>query len=141
MKRLYSIALLGLNFAGHWLRKLWPRKRGIDLFHEYYGPDRVGFFTTEDLARFPDFSKCVACGLCRAAMPDAAIAPSALPLAVSRTPTLAWTVREELANVPSWKAGEDVCPTHVPLGEIAEFVLGQANRTVPASAPNGPIRS
>lgn len=138
--RLYSLFLLGLHFGLHWLRKLWPsRKSGLALFREYYGADRVGSFRAEDLARFPEFSKCTACNLCRAAMPSeyAGLPPDALPLAISRTPTFAWAARADLPADAPWDKAEAVCPVHVPLGAIAKFVVDQAGLTHPASPSHG----
>ncbi len=143
MRRLYSLCLLGLHFGLHWLRKLVPaRKGGIELFHEYYGADRVGLFTADDVARFPDFSKCTACNLCRAALPQgyAGLPPDALPLAVSRTPTFAWAARADLPPDAPWDKAEALCPEHVPLGAIAKFVVDQAGLTIPASPADGSQR-
>lgn len=137
MRRLLSLALLGLNFAAHWVRKLRPRRRGLERFYASYGADRLGRFTAEDLSRFPSFSACVACGLCQAALPDAPVAPQALPLALSRTPTFAWAAREALSLPTPWEKAEAVCPVAIPFGEIARFVLRQADQTVPASPKHG----
>jgi len=143
MKRLYSLTLLGLHFGLHWLRKLVPsRKSGLALFHEYYGADRVGVFRAEDLARFPEFSRCTACNLCRTGMPPgyAGLPPDALPLAVSRTPTFAWAARADLPADAPWDKAEAVCPVQVPLGAIAKFVVDQAGVTIPASPVDGSQR-
>lgn len=143
VKRLYSLALLGLNFAAHWLRKLRPsRKAGLALFQEYYGADRVGVFRAEDLARFPEFSRCTACNVCRSAVPPgyAGPPPDALPLALSRTPTFAWAARADLPPGVSWAEAEAVCPVAVPLGAIAKLVVDQASLTVPASPEHGSER-
>lgn len=143
MKRLYSLAWLGLHFAAHWVRKLWPlRKSGLALFQEYYGADRVGAFSAEEVARFPEFSRCTACNLCRAAMPPgyAGLPPDALPLAVSRTPTFAWAASADLPADAPWEEAEALCPVAVPLAAIAKIVHDQANVTMPASPTHGSDR-
>jgi hypothetical protein len=135
--RLKAILLLAAYLVKTVLRRLFSnRKSGIAAFRDNYDADGLPPVTSSERAAMPDFSRCIACGLCDRGE-SARIAASggayrglmALVLAGSRSMpdyraaaySFSFVSDEVLADK------ERICPTGVPFRAIARFVRDKAS--------------
>ena len=141
--RLKAILLLALYLFKTLGRRLFTRnKSGIAAFRRNYDADGLPPVTPEERAVMPDFSRCIACGLCDrgeagriAASGGAYRGVMALVLAGSRSMpdyraaaySFGFVSDEVLAEK------EAICPTQVPFRAIAHFVRDKA------AAVGGPL--
>lgn len=134
LKKLKGNLYLGYRaLIAHPLRKLFdtdPRS-GKERFLANYAPEGLVPISLEDRAVLKGASRCIHCGLCDAYDPSMSALPrtmydgaSLLPVAYARaTPGLnrIAAVLERLEDAALVKA-ERVCPTRVPLKEIAAML-------------------
>ena len=136
MNRLKALWLLGWHFFLHWLRKLTflYDRGGIKRFRGNF--DREGLVPLDEQERelLPRWQACIGCGLCEAVCPDlraipdgrhtgpAYLAHSAVrDLSEAR---MAIHAAELLARCQDGcRDCEDICPTGVPLAELARFLI------------------
>lgn len=133
VQKLKGDAFLGYRALLLPLRKLFSRdeRTGKRRFLANYAPEGNLPTSTEDLAVLRGASRCIHCGLCEAYDQALSVLPrtvyggaSALPVAYTRaTPGLphARKVIERLDEAQLARA-EAVCPTRVPLREIARYL-------------------
>ncbi|HEV8321715.1 MAG TPA: hypothetical protein VG389_08895 [Myxococcota bacterium] len=142
-KALVAWIYLALAFWRHvLLLRPWRRPRyGLDRFRANYAPDGLRPLTPQERERQPLHARCISCGLCVAAFveaetrdadrepgtppPPAAPLP-ALPVRYARAGHDAWAVDVELQPLLATRAlavAESVCPTQVPLADVARFIL------------------
>ncbi len=141
--RLKAILLLALYLLKTIGRRLFTRhKSGIALFRKHYDADGLPPVTPAERAAMPDFSRCIACGLCDrgegariAASGGAYRGVMALVLAGSRSMpdyrAAAYSFSFVTDDVLAEK--ERICPTQVPFRAIARFVREKA------TAVGGPL--
>ncbi len=141
--RLKAILLLALYLTKTVFRRLFTRnKSGIGAFRANYDADGLPPVTPAEREAMPDFSRCIACGLCDrgeaeriAASGGAYRGVMALVLAGSRSMpdyraaaySFGFVSDEVLAEK------EAICPTGVPFRAIARFVRDKA------AAVGGPL--
>jgi succinate dehydrogenase/fumarate reductase-like Fe-S protein len=129
-------------------RRLFGRNRdGIAQFRENYDADRLPPVTPDERARLQTFGRCIACGLCDRGEAER-IAKSAgayrgvmsLMLAASRSMPDFHAAAISFGFVPDEILAEKeaICPTHVPMRDIARFVRDKA-RELERSLPPPPL--
>lgn len=136
-----SLWLLATAFFKVQIRRLFGRKTGLPVFEANYGPDRLPALTPREQAQLPQFSGCIACGLCdrgegsRIAASRGAY-PGVMQLVLSSTRSFPDFDAAALAfqHVPDGvlAAKEPICPTGVPFVALARFVRAKAADTARA---------
>jgi succinate dehydrogenase/fumarate reductase-like Fe-S protein len=140
VERLYALVLLTWALVRSLAAGLFGTRRGLKEFRESYAADRLPAITSEDRAKLPTMSGCIACGLCNlgeaariGASHGAYAGAMDLALATSRSmPDFDAAVRS-LDAVPDARLAEleRRCPTRVPLRKIARFVRAKAADLAP----------
>jgi succinate dehydrogenase/fumarate reductase-like Fe-S protein len=137
MSRILSLLNLAYRFNLHQLKKPFASDvPGKQRFLESYGPDGLVPLDERARARLPSYEGCLSCGLCDAMCGSLAAArrhlfngPSDLATSLSRDFT---AFPRLLAQLDAWGTCADctrceaVCPTGVPLRELAAFVRALA---------------
>src|SRR6185369_7408653 len=141
--RLKAILLLALYLLKTIGRRLFTRnKSGIAAFRSNYDADGLPPVSLEERNAMPDFSRCIACGLCDrgeaeriAASGGAYRGVMALVLAGSRSMPDFRAAAYSFGFVPESVLAEKelICPTGVPFRAIARFVRDKA------AAVGGPL--
>jgi len=141
--RLKAILLLALYFMKTVVRRIFTRnKSGIAAFRSNYDADGLPPVSPEERTAMPDFSRCIACGLCDrgeagriAASGGAYRGVMALVLAGSRSMPDYRAAAYSFGFVPDEVLAEKeaICPTGVPFRAIARFVRDKA------AAVGGPL--
>lgn len=135
--RIHALFLLAWALILTTFRRVFGRgPRGLALFRENYDADRLPPVTAEERAELPSHSRCIACRRCDlgdgpriAASRGEFPGTMALMLACSRSMpdydaavrAFAYVTDEELAEK------EGLCPTGVPMRDIAAFVRNKAD--------------
>ena len=146
--RLKAIFLLAWALVRTVFRRLFGRNRdGIAQFRKNYDADRLPPVTPDERARLESFGRCIACGLCDRGESER-IAESAgayrgimsLMLAASRSMPDFHAATISFGFVPDEILAEKeaICPTHVPMRDIARFVREKA-RELERSLPPPPV--
>lgn len=146
--RLKAIGLLALALLRTLVRRLFGRGReGIAMFRANYDADRLPPVRAEERQSLGRFGRCIACGLCDrgegpriAASGGAYRGIMALMLAGSRSMPDFQAAALALAHVPDDVLAEKeaLCPTGVPMREVAGFIRTKAaevGRSLPPAAP------
>jgi hypothetical protein len=135
--RVKAVLLLALSLLKTIFRLIFTRRRGIPAFRANYDADGLPPVSAAERARLPGFSRCIACGLCDrgeaariAASGGAYRGVMALVLAASRSMpdfraaaySFSFVSDEVLAEK------ERICPTGVPMRQIAQFVRDKAEQ-------------
>jgi len=136
--RVKAIVLLTFALFRTLLRLVFRRRRGgIPAFRANYDADGLPPVSAHERARLPGFSRCIACGLCDrgeaeriGASGGAYRGVMALVLAASRSMpdfraaaySFSFVSDEVLAEK------ERICPTGVPMRQIAQFVRDKAEQ-------------
>jgi len=135
--RVKAILLLAFALIKTLFRLVFSRRRGIVAFRANYDADGLPPVSAEERVRLTGFSRCIACGLCDrgeatriAASGGAYRGVMALVLAASRsmpdfraaTYSFSFVSDEVLAEK------ERICPTGVPMRQIARFVRDKAEQ-------------
>jgi hypothetical protein len=152
--RIKAIFLLTLAVLRTFVRRLFGGKKGgIAAFREHYAPDGLAPLTPEQRDAVCAFGTCIACGLCDRGE-RARIASSGgayrgvmqLILAASRSmPDFgAAAIGFSHVNDEILAEKERICPAHVPMRRIAQFVREKASEArvsepVEATAPPLPV--
>lgn len=137
-RQLFAWLNLAYHFWKHVLTRWWlrPFRRGRDLrrFSAQVEPEGYLPIATDDRARFPDFMRCIHCGLCSLACPALREAAGSAWLETwtfvagpSRSldrARLAAAATEPCARCAVCTA---VCPTGVPIDRLAAMLDGLAN--------------
>jgi hypothetical protein len=141
--RLKAILLLAVFLIKTVFRRLFTRnKSGIAAFRANYDADGLPPVSLAEREAMPDFSRCVACGLCDrgesariAASGGAYRGVMALVLAGSRSMPDYRAAAYSFSFVPDQVLAdkERICPTQVPFRAIARFVRDKA------AAVGGPL--
>ena len=141
--RLKAILLLALYLLKTVGRRLFTRnKSGIAAFRSNYDADGLPPVSPAERVAMPDFSGCIACGLCDrgeaeriAASGGAYRGVMALVLAGSRSMPDYRAAAYSFGFVPEQVLAEKelICPTRVPFRAIARFVRDKA------AAVGGPL--
>ena len=143
--RLQAWVNLAFHFWKHVLTRWWlrPFRRGRDLawFRAQVEPEGYLPLAAADRAAFPDFMRCIHCGLCSIACP-----------AIRESPASAWQETWTFVTGParsldrallSGAAAEPctrcdacvaACPTGVPIDRLAAMVQGLANAAARVAA-------
>jgi len=141
--RLKAILLLALYLVKTLGRRLFTRnKSGIAAFRGNYDADGLPPVSPAERAEMPDFSRCIACGLCdrgeaeriaasggayRGVMPLVLAGSRSMPDYRAAAYSFGFVSDEVLAQK------EAICPTGVPFRAIARFVRDKA------AAVGGPL--
>lgn len=122
------------------LKRLLRGEGGIERFYENYGPEGLIPTTAQDRAMLTAAGRCIACGLCDAfdgnlSRMDRSVydGASLLPRQWARTSVDLTHARRALSRLrpAELEEAQYVCPTGVPLVELAHW-LSQRARRVPA---------
>jgi len=122
------------------LKRLLRGEGGVERFHENYGPEGLIPTTLEDRAMLTAAGRCIACGLCDAfdgnlARMDRVLydGASLLPRQWARSSAELPFARRALLRLrpAELEEAQAVCPTGVPLVELAHWLRGRARR-IPA---------
>ena len=134
MSRIISFPNLAYRFNIHMLKKPVASARGAakERFLQYYADDRLSPLTAQQRQKLAGFSRCICCGLCDSVCDNLPASrrhyfngPSDLACNVACSMPDFKLADEYLAG---WKACgdctecEDICPSRVPLREMAAFV-------------------
>jgi len=138
VKRLVSALHLGFRILVHFL--LMPFRgagRGERVFLENYREDRLAPLLPEERQLLPALDRCIACGLCNAVCERL----GSVPRHVFGGPFALATAARSMPDFTSIASGAEhagecgecdrcrsVCPTGVPLDELARFVRSRAAR-------------
>jgi hypothetical protein len=149
-QRIKAVLLLTLAVLRTFVRRLFGGKKGgIAAFREHYAPDGLAPLTPEQRDAVGAFGTCIACGLCDRGE-RARIASSGgayrgvmqLVLAASRSMPDFGAAAIGFSHVSDeiLAEKEGICPTHVPMRRIAQFVREKASEArvsepVEATAP------
>jgi hypothetical protein len=135
--RVKAIVLLGFTLLVTLLRRLFSRRgTGLQSFRENYDADGLPPLTAEERRKMPSFERCIACGLCdrgeaeRIARSGGAYrGVMALMVAGSRSMPDFRAAAYSFSFVPEDVLAEKerICPTRVPMRDIARFVRDKAN--------------
>ncbi|MEK6608125.1 MAG: 4Fe-4S dicluster domain-containing protein [Myxococcota bacterium] len=140
MARLCSILNLAWRLVLHFLALPFRRRASHERrFLDNYAADRLLPAPAEIRPRLPSFERCIACGLCNALCETLATAPrhrfggpAHLARAARSFPDLgafrAHVEHEAASCGEACRACEAVCPTAVPLRELARHVRAEAAR-------------
>jgi succinate dehydrogenase/fumarate reductase-like Fe-S protein len=113
------------------LRWIFRASRGLDDFNANYKEDGLKPVTPEERANMGRFSRCIACGLCDrgegqriAESRGEYLGVMALVLAGSRSAPEFAAANAALLHVTDavLREKEEICPSRVPIVEIAQFV-------------------
>ena len=136
-QRLKAILLLGLYLLKTIGRRIFTRnKAGISLFRSNYDADGLPPVSAEERSAMPDFSRCIACGLCdrgedgrMAASGGAYRGVMALVLSASRSMPdyRAAAYSFSFVNDAILESKERLCPTEIPFRRLARFVRDKAD--------------
>jgi hypothetical protein len=134
--RIKAVVLLALAVVRTFFRRLFGgAKGGIRAFREHYAPDGLAPVTPSQREAMNGFGGCIACGLCdrgeraRIERSDGAYrGVMELILAASRSMPDFGAAAMGFAHVPDEVLAEKerICPTRVPMREIAKFVREKA---------------
>lgn len=138
-RRAAALGRLAATYAGHLARRALRRDAdGLAAFSALYSADRITAITAAEREQLPAHGDCVACGLCGFAAPRVGhLRPERLPSQLTRSLPDLWTARELDLGGLDWAAGEAVCPTGVPLGQVAGFVAARLAREGAQAPPPG----
>jgi hypothetical protein len=134
--RIKAVLLLTLAVVRTFFRRLFGGKKGgIRAFRAHYAPDGLSPVTKEQRAAMRGFGGCIACGLCDRGVME-------LILAASRSMPDFGAAAMGFAHVPDEVLVEKelICPTRVPMRQIAKFVREKAGeaRVSLATEASGP---
>ena len=143
-KKTYATFLLGKTYIGHLFSRLavWKRGQGYSAFKEKYRADNFFELTLEERSSFPDFQKCINCGVCvpsclfsvdisKNDLPD----PEYYACSLSRPLPDLWTASDSIYKCTCCAACESVCPQGVPISEIVQFVKRKISLIAPELVP------
>lgn len=148
--RIKAVLLLTLAVVRTFFRRLFGGKKGgIRAFRAHYAPDGLSPVTKEQRAAMRGFGGCIACGLCdrgeraRIESSDGTYrGVMELILAASRSMPDFGAAAMGFAHVPDEVLVEKelICPTRVPMRQIAKFVREKAGeaRVSLATEASGP---
>lgn len=131
--KLFAWANLAFHFWKHVLTRWWlrPFRRGRDLarFRAQVQPEGYLPLAPEDRALFPEFMRCIHCGLCSLACPALRDAPASAWVETwtfvagpSRSLDRAVLAAASLEPCARCAACTAVCPTGVPIDRLAALV-------------------
>jgi Fe-S oxidoreductase len=143
-RKAYATFLLGKTYIGHLFSRLavWKRGQGYSAFKEKYLADNFFELTSEERKAFPEFQKCINCGICipsclfsvdisKNDLPD----PEYYACSLSRPLPDLWTASDSIYKCTSCTACESVCPQGVPISEIVRFVRRKIEQIAPELVP------
>jgi succinate dehydrogenase/fumarate reductase-like Fe-S protein len=134
--RIRALFLLAISLVRTLVRGLLGRRRGLRTFRENYSADAVVPLTAEEHRQMLEFGGCIGCGLCDRGEAARVIAAAGaypglmgLVVAASRSmPDLRAAARGwRLVPPDALAEREQVCPTRVPLQQMARFVERKAH--------------
>lgn len=134
--RIKALALLALALIRTLWRLAWHRRiDGLARFRENYAEDGLTSLSEQERAGMQHFGRCIACGRC-----DRGDAPRVLASRGAFRGTMGLVLAAS-RSMPDYRAAargfshlsdaeleqkERLCPTHVPLRELARFVQANA---------------
>jgi succinate dehydrogenase/fumarate reductase-like Fe-S protein len=134
--RLKAMWLLAWALLRTLLRRAFGRRRsGLEQFQQNYAADGLSAVTEQERHEMPRFGRCVACGLCDRNDRTRILASGgrfrgtmSLMLSASRSMPdyRAAALGFAYLNEEDLRERELVCPTRVPMREIARFVRAKA---------------
>ncbi len=143
-RKAYATFLLGKTYIGHLFSRLavWKRGQGYTAFKEKYLADNFFELTPEERISFPDFQKCINCGICIPSclfsvdlfndeLPD----PENYACSLSRPLPDLWTSIDNIYRCTLCGACETICPQGVPVTEIVRFVRRKIGQIAPELVP------
>ncbi|MHB1846934.1 MAG: hypothetical protein ACYCWW_19100 [Deltaproteobacteria bacterium] len=105
---------------------------GGELFRDNFLSEGLIPTSAEDRERLREAGRCIHCGLCDSVAPELPVSPSLIPLVFSRTavelPHAAAALAVLLARPDALLAGEQICPTRVPLLRLARWLSERLDR-------------
>lgn len=139
--RALAVVVLGRALLRAAVRRLFRERTGLLLFHDNYDADRLPPILVDERARFPTFSRCIACGRCDVGESARMIASNgaypglmAVVIASSRSMPDFDAAARALAFLPEevLVAKTRVCPTGVPFLDLARFVRMKSQQMLDA---------
>lgn len=143
-RKAYATFLLGKTYIGHLFSRLFffLKEDGYSAFKEKYLADNFFELTPEERGSFPNFQKCINCGVCipsclfsvdisKNDLPD----PEYYACSLSRPLPDLWTASDSIYKCTCCAACESVCPQGVPISEIVQFVKRKINLIAPELVP------
>ncbi len=143
-RKAYATFLLAKTYIGHLFSRLavWKRGQGYSAFKEKYRADNFFELTSEERKAFPEFQKCINCGVCvpsclfsvdisKNDLPD----PEYYACSLSRPLPDLWTASDNIYKCTCCTACEDVCPQGVPISKIVRFVRRKIEQIAPELVP------
>lgn len=145
-----SFLRFGFYFVRQLVLRMFGRSRGLQTFQANYEKDRLLPLTSDDRKAMPEFSRCIACGMCDAAFTGYAKVnrsefrgPSDLPLSYSRNLPDFDSLTRYFRNLKHGDLAvlEQVCPAKVPFRRLVMFVESQAAQlgAMPDATPSTSI--
>ena len=136
--KLYAFFSLATHAAVHWIKLVGllltgrRTERGLALFLTNFLPDGITPLSAAEARHLPSFERCLACQACDPVCPlvltlgqEVFPGPSYLAACLSRSMPQFPAAREYLEQFTrcgDCRACEEVCPSAVPLREIASFM-------------------
>lgn len=128
-RRLLALANLGWRFGAHMLglplRRL--RRSGLERFRSAVAPEGYLPLGAEDRRRYPEFMRCIGCGLCALVCPALRDAPASawqepwsFVIGPARSLDRASLAVDDATPCARCDACADVCPTGVPIPLVLE---------------------
>jgi hypothetical protein len=134
--RIKALALLALALLRTLWRLAWHRRiDGLARFRDNYAEDGLAALTEDDRVQMRDFGRCIACGRCDRGDAERILASKGeyrgtmgLVLAASRSMPEYRAAARGFAHLTEadLREKEQLCPTRVPLRQIARFVHAKA---------------
>lgn len=128
LQKIRAFSFLGYHFVKHSVRRfLGIKRRGRSHFLKDYASDGIFTVSSSERDGMPDYSRCVMCRLCDVVCPEISVkpsllAPSYLVMGFSRSLTDYPHFSQESFACGDCHTCEDVCPQHVPIRKIIEFM-------------------
>ncbi len=133
-KSFVALCFLGFHFFLRILKRIFfIQSPGLKDFVDFYKKDRISTLTRKDKNLIEETSHCIGCGLCDSLCPAVGLlsrqtflGPSFLPHLSRSIPDFAGVVPLDFDACNGCRGCESICPEHVPLKRIIEFMKSKS---------------